>query len=51
MTIKGLRKRGFTPEILKDLVKNNTTLERHETLLSSNLVDFYLRKHLEKSSN
>jgi glutaminyl-tRNA synthetase len=51
LTIKGLKKRGFTPEILKDMVKNNTTLERHETLLSCSMVDFYLRKHLDKSSN
>jgi glutaminyl-tRNA synthetase len=51
MTIRGLRRRGFTPNILKEIVKNNTSMEKHETLLSEDLINHYLRKTLDITSD
>lgn len=48
-TIRGLRRRGFTPEILRKIV-SKSTMERHEACLSKAMIDFELRDVLNKVS-
>lgn len=50
LTIRGLRKRGFTPEILKNLISENSSMERHETFLTESLIKHYLRTRLDNIS-
>jgi glutaminyl-tRNA synthetase len=49
-TIRGLRRRGFTPEILKNIVKHVTEsgINSHETLLSRSIIDYELRNYFDK---
>lgn len=46
-TIRGLRRRGFTPEILKNIVSHSGT-GRAPTTVSKDLIEFELRDRLDK---
>lgn len=43
LTIRGLRRRGFTPDLLKKIIKENTTIERNDTMMTESLLQHYLR--------
>ena len=49
LTIRGLRRRGFTPQILKNVIEH-CSMERHDTNLEKSLVDYHLRENLNKLS-
>ncbi|XWV24559.1 glutamine tRNA-synthetase [Tupanvirus deep ocean] len=49
LTIRGLRKRGFTPEILRSII-SHCSMERHDTNLTKALIDFHLREVLDRES-
>lgn len=49
LTIRGLRRRGFTPEILKAIV-GHCSDSRHDNLISQSLIDFHLREVLDRTS-
>lgn len=49
LTIKGLRRRGFTPTMIKQIVEKSS-LERRETIVNSDFIDHVLRTELEKNS-
>ena len=48
-TLRGLRRRGFTPEILRSIVAPST-MARHETCLSRGWIEHELRTVLERDS-
>ena len=50
LTIKGLRKRGFTADILRKIINENTSMERNDTLLTEDIIKHYLRTELDKIS-
>lgn len=43
LTIRGLRRRGFPPELLRKIVSDTTTIARAETEISEHLINHYLR--------
>ena len=47
LTIRGLRRRGFTPEILKKII-SHCSMERHETVIQRGLIDHHLREVLNE---
>lgn len=49
-TIRGLRRRGFTPEIIKNIV-SHVNMDRNESLISKSLIDFEIRNYLNKVSH
>ena len=48
-TIRGLRRRGFTPEIIKNIT-SRVNMDRNESLISKSLIDYELRNYLDKIS-
>lgn len=50
-TIRGLRRRGFTPDILKNIIKNSTSNEitRNETLISKSFLEQQLRLYHDQT--
>lgn len=47
-TIRGLKRRGFTPEILKNIV-SRSKMNRSPTTLEQAVIDFELRDYLDKN--
>jgi len=52
-TIRGLRRRGFTSEILKNIVRHVTDsgINSHETLISKGMIEHELRTYFDKICN
>lgn len=50
LTIRGLRRRGFTPEILKQIIRETTTMARNETEITEQLINHYLRTYYDNSA-
>ena len=48
-TIKGLRKRGFTPNIIKEIV-SVSGMNKNDTVISSHYIDHVLRNYLNETS-
>jgi glutaminyl-tRNA synthetase len=48
LTIAGLRKRGFTSEVLKNIARN-LSIARHDNLVTEATINYYLRKHLDET--
>lgn len=46
-TIRGLRRRGFTPEILKNIVYH-VNMDRNESVISQGLIEHELRTYFDK---
>ncbi len=49
LTIKGLKRRGFTPSVIKEIVKCSG-FNKHETVVDSNYVEHLLRLELNESA-
>lgn len=49
LTIRGLKRRGFTPDILQSII-SNCSIERHDMTMSTDLLDHYLREYLDKNA-
>ncbi len=49
LTIKGLRRRGFTPSMIKKIVETSS-MERHETIVNTNFIDHVIRSELGNSA-
>ena len=49
LTITGLRRRGFTANILKSIV-SRVSMERHDTILTKSWIDHHLRSILDKEA-
>ncbi len=45
LTIKGLRRRGFTPSMIKSIVETSS-MERHETIVNTEYIDHVMRNEL-----
>ncbi len=45
LTIKGLRRRGFTPSMIKSIVETSS-MERHETIVNTDFIDHIMRNEL-----
>ncbi len=50
LTIRGLRKRGFTAEILRNIV-SHCSMDRHDNNLEQSLIDYHLREVLTKTAH
>lgn len=50
LTIRGLRKRGFTAEILRNIV-SHCSMDRHDNHLEQSLIDYHLREVLTKTAH
>ena len=48
LTIKGLRRRGYTSSVIREIVKN-APMERHESEFSEPIFEYYLRKELNQT--
>lgn len=49
LTIKGLRRRGFTPSMIKSIVETSS-MERHETVVNTEFIDHVLRTELANTA-
>ena len=49
LTLRGLRRRGFTPQILKDIVAH-FGMNRHDSNIKKGLIDYHLRDVLNLTS-
>lgn len=49
LTIKGLRRRGFTPSMIKSIVETSS-MERHETVVNTEYIDHVMRTELGNSA-
>ncbi len=45
LTLKGLRRRGFTPSMIKSIVETSS-MERHETIVNTEFIDHVMRNEL-----
>lgn len=48
LTISGLRRRGFTNNIIRDIVRDLST-SRNDNLLTESAINFHLRNHLDET--
>lgn len=49
LTLRGLRRKGFTPTILKEIA-NLGTLNKQDQILSNDIINHYLRKELNENA-
>ena len=49
LTIKGLRRRGFTPSMIKSIVETSS-MERHETVVNTDYIDHVMRNELGQTA-
>ena len=49
LTIRGLKRRGYTPTILKNIVKNSS-MNRSDQFFSNDIIRHYLRKELDENA-
>lgn len=49
LTIRGLKRRGYTPTILKNIVKNSS-MNRADQFFSNDVIRHYLRKELDENA-
>jgi glutaminyl-tRNA synthetase len=49
LTIKGLRRRGFTPSMIKSIVETSS-MEKHETVVNTDFIDHVMRTELANSA-
>jgi glutaminyl-tRNA synthetase len=47
--LKGMRRRGYTPTVIRNIVKN-AGMERHDTEFTVGMIEYYLRKELNETS-
>jgi glutaminyl-tRNA synthetase len=47
LTIRGLRRRGFPPELLRKIISDTTSMGRVETEISEHLINHYLRNYYD----
>ncbi len=45
LTLKGLKRRGFTPSMIKSIVETSS-MERHETIVNTDFIDHVMRNEL-----
>jgi|688.fasta_scaffold19236_5 glutaminyl-tRNA synthetase len=50
LTIKGLKERGFTPELLKKIITENTGMSKTDTCLTEDLINHYIRSYYDDNA-
>ncbi len=49
LTLKGLKRRGFTPNMIKSIVQTSS-MERHETIVNTEFIDHIMRSELSNTA-